>query len=75
MSVVYARLLPEEITNQACIILYGLAVDGRSVGAVTNKKVPGVKLEPSPLRLPMLHFGSSPSPSAVHENVHFSGNI
>ena len=46
-----------------CMVFEQPAVDGRSVAAVTNKsKVPCVlKLEPSPLRLPMLHTGSSPA--------------
>ena len=40
------------------------AVDGRSIAAVTNKsKVLCVlKLEPTPLQLPMLHLGNSPAP-------------
>ena len=34
-----------------------LAADGRSIAAGTNKKVPcTLKLEPSPLWLPTLHF-------------------
>ena len=51
---------------------------GLYVGAVTNKKqgTVGVKLEPSPLRLPTLHSGSSPAlPCKVHKDVQFSGNI
>ena len=51
--------------NPACIICTvgkQSAVDGRSVAAVTNKKVPCVlKLEPSPLQLPTLHSSSSPA--------------
>ena len=66
-------------SQPACIILYGLrAADGRSVAAVTKKsKVLCVlKLAPSPLRLPMLHSGSSPAlPYQVHEDIQFSGDV
>ena len=47
------------------------AVDGRSIAATTNKKVPyTLQLEASLLRLLMLHSGSSPA-----ADVQFSENI
>ena len=51
------------------------AVDGQSVAAVTNKKVPYVlQLEVSPLRLPTLHSGSRPALRCMR-TFNFSGNI
>ena len=48
------------------------AIDGRSVAAVTNKKVLCVlKLEPSPLWLPMLCTGSPALPFTSHVDVQF----
>ena len=46
-----------------CTVCEQLAIDGRSITALTNKsKVPCViELEPSPVRLLMLHSGSSPA--------------
>ena len=69
--------------NLACIICTVCeqpAVDGRSISPVTNKKVPCVlKLELTPLWLPMLHSALAaqdcPSPTEatyyVHEDVQF----
>ena len=37
------------------------AVDGRSVATITNKVPYVLQLEPSPLRLPMVHSSSSPA--------------
>ena len=70
MSVVYARLYLKRSqpgVYKFCTVCEQPAIDGQSVAAVTNKsKVPCVlKLEPSPLRLPMLHSGSSPALSSL----------
>ena len=55
--------LPEAISIWRCIICTVCeqpAIDGRSIAAVTNKKVPWMlKFELSPLQLPMLHSASS----------------
>ena len=62
MSAVYARPLPEAIIYPACVtctVCEQPVIESRSVAAVTNKKVPCMKIEPSPLRLPTLHCGSS----------------
>ena len=68
MSVIYVRPLPEAIrVNLLCIILYGRRAACRwwSVHRLlwqTGSKVPCIlKLEPSLLRLPTLHSGSTPA--------------
>ena len=66
MSAVYARPLPEAISTQWCIICTVCeqpAVDGRSVLLwQTRSKVSCVlKFQSFPLRLPILHSGSSPA--------------
>ena len=64
MSAVYAWVLPETVSNQRvmiiCMVCEQLAVNGRSVAAITNKKLPyALQLEASPLRLLTLHSDSS----------------
>ena len=69
-----------------CMVCEHLAVDGRFVAAMTNKKVQYVlQLEASLLRLLMLHSGSSQAlpftywgylyMKCMRTPVHFSGNI
>ena len=78
MSVVqYVRPLPEAISTRRgfCTVGKQPAIDGQFIAAVTNKKLPcALQLEASPLRLLMLHSGSSPSLpftylNLVHEDV------
>ena len=57
MGLTWSNLKPACII---CTVCEQPAVDGRFIAAVTNKKCV-LQLEASPLRLPMLHSGSSPA--------------